>query len=173
MKKAEERDYLPFVSGRLKHWRLGGEYSGLFLTGAWCGLSNKVWSLWSPPRSKCHMDQSKAHRPRSPPASPQVVQTRKHSGEVRIAQSRTPYKFLLILALAGLTAESALEGQGGHTSYRGQASCCLPSANPHETGSSQRQAGFPALMSSSQLGSGDLTTVVFLLLSGVKVLQQC
>lgn len=102
-----------------------------------------------------------------PLASPQVVQTRKHSGEVRIAQSQTPYKFPLILALAVLTAESALEGQGGHISYRGQASCYLPSENPHEKGSSQRQAGFPALMSSSQLGSRDLATVVFLLRSGV------
>lgn len=67
-----------------------------------------------------------------PLASPQVVQTRKHSLEVRIAEPRTPYKFRLILALARLTAVSVLEGQGGHYSRRGQASCYLPSEHPHE-----------------------------------------
>lgn len=55
-----------------------------------------------------------------PLASPQVVQTRKYSGEVRIAELRTPYKFPLILALARVTAVSVLEGQGGHSSHRGQ-----------------------------------------------------
>lgn len=65
-----------------------------------------------------------------PLASPQVVQTGKHSLEVRIAEPLTPYKFLLILALARLTAVSVLEGQGGHSSHRGQASCCLLSVSP-------------------------------------------
>lgn len=73
-----------------------------------------------------------------PSASPQVVQTRKHSAEVRIAESRTPYKFPLILALAGLTAVSVLEGQSGHSSHRGQASCRLPSERSHEKGPLQR-----------------------------------
>lgn len=67
-----------------------------------------------------------------PLASPQVVQTRKHSVEVRIAEPRPPYKFPLIFAPARLTAVSVLEGQGGHSSHRGQASCCLPSEHPHK-----------------------------------------
>lgn len=75
-----------------------------------------------------------------PLASPQVVQTRKQSVEVRIAERRTPYKFPLILALAGVTAVSVLEGQGGHSSHRGQASCCLPTELSHEKG------GFPTFI---------------------------
>lgn len=50
-----------------------------------------------------------------PLANPQVVQTGKHSLEVRIAEMKTPYKFPLILALARLTAVSMLGGQGGHS----------------------------------------------------------
>lgn len=95
-----------------------------------------------------------------PLASPQVVQTRKHSVEVRIAEPRPPYKFPLILAPARLTAVSVLEGQGGHSSHRGQASCCLPSEHPHEKGPLQRQDRLPAFISSSQLGRRNLTTVV-------------
>lgn len=78
-----------------------------------------------------------------PLASPQVVQTRKHSVEVRIAEARTPYKFPLILAPARLTAVSALQGQGEHSSHRGQTSCCLPSEHPHEKGPLRGRDGFP------------------------------
>lgn len=102
-----------------------------------------------------------------PLASPQVVQTRKHGVEVRIAEPGTPYKFPLILALARGTAVSVLEGLGGHSSRRGQASRCLPSEHPHEAGPWPRQGEFS--MCSSQLGRRHLTTVVFSLLSRVKV----
>ena len=44
------------------------------------------------------------HTDHVPPASPQVVQSRKHSLEVRIAEQSTPYKFSLILAPARLTS---------------------------------------------------------------------
>lgn len=77
-----------------------------------------------------------------PLACPQVVQTRKHSAQVRIAERKTPYTFPLILALAWLTAVSVLEGQGGHSSHRGQASCCLVSEQPHEKGPLQNHGGF-------------------------------
>lgn len=97
-----------------------------------------------------------------PLASPQVVQTRKHSLEVRIAEPWTPYKFPLILALARLTAVSVLEGQSGHSSHRGQASCCLPSERPHEKGPLQRQGWFPTFICSSQLGLRNLTAVVYI-----------
>lgn len=113
------------------------------------------------------------HTDQLPPASPQVVQTRKHSVEVRNAEPGTPYKFPLILGLAGVTAASVLEGLGGHSSHRGQASCCLPSEHPHETGAWQRQGGFSAFMCSSQLGRRHLTTVVSSLLSRLKVSQEC
>lgn len=136
------------MSGRLKHRRLGGKDSQLSV-GASCRLSNKDRSLWNPPRSKCHVDQSKAHRPWSPLASPQVAQTRKHSVEVRIAEPRTPYKFPLILAPARLTAVSVLEGQDGHSSHRGQASCRLPSKHSHEKCILQRQLSQPLLLLSS------------------------
>lgn len=97
-----------------------------------------------------------------PLASPQVVQTRKHSLEVRIAELRTPYKFHLILALARLTAVSGLEGQGRHSSHRGQPSCCKPSEQPHEKDPLQRQGGFPTSLPSSQLGCRNLATVVYM-----------
>lgn len=120
------------MSGRLRHRRLQRKYFYPSV-GASYRLSNKEWSLWSPCRSKCH-GSINGIKSILPLASPQVVQTRKHSGEVRIAELGTPDKFPLILALARVTAVSALEGQSGHSSHRGQAPRRLPSEHPRERG---------------------------------------
>lgn len=131
-KKMKAKEGLPFMSGRLRHRRLQRKYF-YPLVGASYRLSNKEWSLWSPCRSKCH-GSIKGIKSILPLSSPQVVQTRKHSGEVRIAELGTPDKFPLILALARVTAVSALEGQSGLSSHRGQAPCCLPSEHPRKRG---------------------------------------
>lgn len=78
-----------------------------------------------------------------PLASPQVAQTRKYSGEVRIAELRTPYKFPLILALARVTAVSVLEGQGGHSSHRGQHPAACPQSILMRGALCRGREGFP------------------------------
>ena len=135
------------MSGRLKHRRLGGQHSQL-LVGAGCRLSNRVEPMESF-QVKMPCGSIRGTQTASPLASPQVVRTGKHSREVRIVEPKTPYEFPLILGLATLTTVCVLQGQGGHSSHRGQASCCLPSECPHEKG---RLQGEGSCVLSAQLG---------------------
>ncbi|KAG7518466.1 hypothetical protein JOB18_034983 [Solea senegalensis] len=117
------------MSGRLKLRRLGGQYSWL-LVGASCRLSNRVEPT-EPFQVNMPCGSIKGTQPMFPPAGPQVVQTRKHSLEVRIAEHRTPDKFPLIPGLAKLTAVSLLQGQDGHSSPRVKLPAVCPQTVPN------------------------------------------
>lgn len=112
------------MSGRLKHRRLGGQYSRL-LVGASCRLSNRVEPM-EISQVKMPFASIKGTQTMSPLASPQVVQTGKKPGSQNCRTKDSLRIFPLILGAAKVTAVSVLQGQGGHSSHRGQASCCLP-----------------------------------------------
>lgn len=61
--------------------------------GACYRLFNEDWSLWSPSTLERY-GSIKARGPHFPRASPQVVQTRKHSGEVGIAGAEDSLQIL-------------------------------------------------------------------------------
>lgn len=95
MKNEGQREiYLPFVSRKLKHF----QGNGLSFCSELASGSLIMNGTYGALLGQNAMDQSKAHSFVLPLASLQVVKkkttqktTRKHSGEVRIAERRTPY----------------------------------------------------------------------------------
>lgn len=145
-----KRDYLEFMSGRLKHRRLGGKDSRLSV-GASCRVSNKDWSTMEPFQVKrpCGSKTQTAF----PLASPQVVQTRKQS---RSRNCRAENSLQIPFnPWPGQANSSVSAWRAGWTVFSQGSSFLLPAlGRPHEKKylfSLQKHGDFPTFISSSQL----------------------